>query len=204
MYLNAGQNWHCLGISCSYQCKSTHVIHCFMRQKKKTSNYNIKDWGTNLESCKPGSLWAELHSWWVGGCASTGIPSLSHTTSRTSDVTHFQSPAGTDPVGLCLSIHRESHKPWQSQPKSAPKELHPKGRPWLTWKKKKPRQTQERLKAREIKLSFRFIKMKPNLKINVILNRKKLAYIIYLLKITLTLWRRKCWEVEQLHPLPVS
>lgn len=106
--------------------------------------YTIKTGFSNLGSYKPGSRWAEPHSWWAGGCADTETPSLERRTSRTSDVTRCQSPAGNAPVGLCSSTHTGSRKRWQNQPKSAPEELHPRGRLWPTCNT----DNNERLKAR--------------------------------------------------------
>lgn len=81
---------------------------------------------TNLESCTPGYLSAEPHSWWAGGCVGTGTPSLGRRTSRTLGVTRSRSPGGNAPAGPCSGTRTGSRKRWQIQPKSAPKELHPK------------------------------------------------------------------------------
>lgn len=89
---------------------------------------------THLGSCKPGFLWAEPHSWWAGGCAGTGTPSLGRTTSRTSGATRCRSPGGNAPAGPCSSIRTGSRKLWQTRPKSAPEELHPRERLWPTCK----------------------------------------------------------------------
>lgn len=114
-------------------------------------NHTIKMWKSNLGSYKPGSQWAEPHSWWAGGCAGTETPSLEHRTSHTSGVTRCRSPAGNAPVGPCPSTHTGSHKQWQTQPKSALEELHPRGRLWPACntdnnKKLKARQTHMDLK----------------------------------------------------------
>ena len=88
--------------------------------------------GTHLGSYKPDFLWAEPHSWWADGCAGTGTPSLGRRTSHTSGEMHCLSPAGNAPVAPCSSTHTGSHRLWQTQPKSEPEELHPRGRLWPT------------------------------------------------------------------------
>lgn len=85
---------------------------------------------TNLVSCKPDCRSAGPHSWWAGGCAGTGIPSLGRKTSRTSSARRCRSPGGTAPAGSCSSTRTGSRKRLQTRPTSGPAEPHPRGRLW--------------------------------------------------------------------------